>query len=283
MKHSAVDRVENQVRRLENEKEDLKQNKVRNELQLKQQQGREIKNMRDAFQDNVNNLAEQRDAAVNQSNQRNRTDVHVVRKEMGKQLVDTNRFYRERMEESNRINREAYETIKSDFDDRNTQTKSNANQRVERIHGESEESKARMIEQQEQNHMQNQLSKHEEMKKLRAVVDSEKNQAVRRVQEQMRKQELQHTDRMAAVVNKYEKQITGLNDQILRERKIGEENLKRTVEEMQRAHQASIDQLDSKNRDQMRQAQATHGEQLRSVNKRHEAQIDQVLTEVKKG
>jgi hypothetical protein len=283
MKASAVDRVESQVRRLELEKEDLKENKIRNELQLKQKQNRELANMRDAFQDNVNNLAEQRDEAVHQFNDRNRKDVLEVRKDMGKQLVDTNRFYRERMEESNRINRDAYETIKDDFDGRNAQTKNNADQRIQRIHGETEETKARMIEKQAADHEVYQQTKQDEMKKIRALVDGEKNAAVRRAHDQMRKQELQHTEKMANMVSKYEKQITTLKDQMMRQHKQAEENLKRTVEEMTRMHHVAMDQVDSKNKDQMRQAQMVHGEQMRQVSKRHEEKIDQVITEVKKG
>ncbi len=283
MKTSAIDRVENQVRRLEQEKEDLKETKVRNELQLKQNQSREMRNMRDAFGDNMRDLAEQRDEAVRQANSANRDDVLKVHKNLGKQLVDTNRFYRERMEESNRINREAYENIKGDFDGRNAQTKSIADQRVALIYDQSEQAKARMIEKQQEDHSAQQVSKHDEMKQLRASVDSERNAAVRSVHDQMRKQELQHTERMANVVNKYEKQITALKDQMMREKNLADENLKRTVEELQRAHKVAMDQVDARNRDQMRQASAVHSDEVRQINKRHEAKLDQVITEVKKG
>jgi len=282
MKASAVDRIENQVRRLENEKEDLKENKIRNELQMKQKTNRELDNMRDAFQKNVENLAEQRNQAVRQGNERNRADVHEIRKDMGQQLVDTNRFYRERMEESNRINREAYSTIKDDFVTRNENTKNAADLRVQRIYGETEEAKARMIQKQQDDHVANQLNKHNEMKELREHMDGDKNSAVRRMQDHMRKQELQHSERMSAAVSKYEKQITQLKDQMIKDRKHAEENLRRTVEEMQRAHKVALDQVDSKNRDQLRQTNAGHQEQLRQVNKRHEERLDQVIVEVKK-
>lgn len=283
LKTSAIDRIDNQVRRLEMENQDLKESKVRNELQMKQKQNREIDNIRDAFGDNMRDLAGQRDEAVRQANNANREDVLKVHKDLGKQLVDTNRFYRERMDESNRINREAFENIKSDFDGRNAQTKSIADQRVALIYDQSEQAKSRMIEKQQLEHEAQQLSKHDEMKQLRNTVDSEKNAAVRRVHEQMQKQELMHTERMANVVNKYEKQITALKDQMMRDKLAADDNLKRTVAELQRAHQNAMDQVDAKNRDQMRQASTTHSDEIRQLNKRHEAKLDQVITEVKKG
>lgn len=282
MKSATVDRVENQVRRLEMENEDVKEAKVRNELQLKQKQARELANMRQAFGKNIENLQEQRDEAVRQSNERTREDVGLVRKELSDQLVHTNRFHREKMAEQNRINRDAYDNIKGDFDARNTQVKSNADLRVMRLYEETNSEKARMIEQQQQYHEASQQAQADKVKEVRQVVENEKNVAIRNMQEQMRKQELQHSEKMSMMVGKYEKQIQTLKDQMLRERKLSEDSLKRTVEEMQRTHQLAIDQLDMKNKDQMRTAQQTHSEQVRSLNKRHEEKMDALLTEVKK-
>ncbi len=282
LKSTTVDRVENQVRRLENEKEDLKEAKVRNELQLKNKQNREINNIRDAFTKNVENLQEQRDEAVRMSNDRNREDVQSVRKEMGDQLVHSNRFFRERMAEQNRINREAYTNIKGDFDARGEQTKTNADLRVMRIYEDTNAEKARMIELQQQNHITGQQLQADEVKKARLAVEDEKNIAVRNMQDHMRKQELRHSEKLATTVAKYEKQIQTLKDQMLRERKLGEDNMKRTVEEMQRAHQVAIDQLDSKNKDQMRTVQMQHADQVKGLSRRHEEKMDALITEVKK-
>lgn len=282
LKSSTSDRIENQVRRLEQEKEDLKEGKIRNELQMKNKKEREISNMRNAFSKNVENLQEQRDEAVRMSNERNREDVMSVRKEMGDQLVHSNRFFREKMAEQNQIHKDAYDNIKGDFDARNEQVKNTADLRVMKIYEDSNTEKARMAEQMAQNHEASQLLKQDEIKSARQVVENEKNIAVRNMQDQMRKQEIQHGEKMAITVAKYEKQIQVLKDQMMRERKLSDDNLKRTVEDMQRAHQTAIDQLDSKNKDQMRTAQMQHAEQVKSLNKRHEEKMDALVTEVKK-
>jgi polyhydroxyalkanoate synthesis regulator phasin len=87
---------------------------------------------------------------------------------------------------------------------------------------------------------------------------------------------------MGIVVQKYEKQIQGMQDQLMRHEKTSAETLKRTVDELQRAHKVSIDQLEAKNRDRMRTITSHQQEEIRSVNKRHEDKLDAVLTEVKK-
>ncbi|HMN69818.1 MAG TPA: hypothetical protein PKC28_14840 [Bdellovibrionales bacterium] len=281
-KSSASDRIDNQIRRLEYEKEDLKQGNIRTEVKLKQQKEREIKNLRDSWGKNIENLQEQRDELLNATNDRNAEDIHNVRKQLGKELTETNRFYRGRMEENNRINRQAQDNLVGDFEARQAHTAVTADQRIRSIHETSETEKARLIELQQTTREASQRQQQTEMKNLREAMDDDKQGALRRMQDQMRKQELAHTERMSSMVQKYEKQITALKDQVLKERKSGEDNLKRTVDELQRAHKVSLDMVETKNRDRMRTISSQQADELRSLNKRHEEKLDQVLAEVKK-
>jgi hypothetical protein len=225
---------------------------------------------------------DQRNEAVRASNERSAKDVATVRDDMGKQLTDTSRFYRGRMEEENHIQRNAYDNLVGDFQSRQEATKMGADQRVQNIYERTEEDKQRLIKLQEENHTASQMQMRDQVREARQQAENEKQIAVRTMQDQMRKQELQHTERMSQVVGKYEKQLQALKDQVIKERKSGEENLKRTVDELQRAHKMSVDQLEAKNRDQMRQMTSMQSEELRTVNKRHEEKIDAVLAEVKK-
>lgn len=280
---STVDnRIDNDVRRLANENQDLRESNNRQTLLMKNEHKRELNNVKDAFGKNVQNALDQRDEAIRSTNERVAEDVGKVRDDMGKQLVDTTRFYQGRMGEQNRIQRTAYDNLVGDFDSRQEATKSTADQRVKMVHDRAEEDKQRLIQQQAEMHVASQDQMKEQVRLAREQSDAEKQVAVRTVQDQMRKQEIQHTNKMNQIVSKYEKQIQTLKDQVVRERKIGEENVKKAVDELQRAHKVSIDQLEAKNRDQIRQMNSTQAEELRSLNRRHEEKLDQVLTEVKK-
>lgn len=282
MKRNAIDRIDNQVRRLENEKMDLKDSNTRQDLKTKHQARQEINNIRDAYGKNIENYKDQRDQAVRDSNERSARDVATVRDQMGKELTETNRFYRGKMAENNRIQRNAYDNLVGDFEARQEYTLNTADQRVKTIHEQAVENEARMIKHQGEAHVQAQRQQQDEMRNLREFMDQEKQDAVMRMQDQMRKQELRHTEKLNTVVQKYEKQIVALKDEVLKERLNGETNLKRTVDELQRAHKLSHDQVEAKNRERMRQVSNQQAEELRSVNKRHEEKLDSVLAEVKK-
>ncbi|MGE3760033.1 MAG: hypothetical protein AB7H97_19865, partial [Pseudobdellovibrionaceae bacterium] len=282
LKTSAIDRINDQVRRLENEKEDLKEGKVRDQLLGNHKRDEEIRHIKDAYGKNIENYKEQRDQAVRESNERTARDVANVRDDLSKQMADNSRFFRNRLNENTMIHTTAYRNATNDFEARTQQQQMFADQRVKNIFDSTQEEKTRLIKKQQEEHAISQQSRSEDIKSVHAQLETEKQEAILRMQELIRKQEVAHTEKMTQIVAKYEKQITALKDQVVKEKRTGEENLRRTVDEMTRAHKVSLDQLDSKNRDKMRQLTAAQSEELRSVNRRHEEKLDQVLAEVKK-
>ena len=139
-----------------------------------------------------------------------------------------------------------------------------------------------MAELEAQNHTATQQAHQDDMKALRATLDDDKRGSMVGLRDQLQKQEVQHTERMAQVVAKYEKQIQTLKDQLEHERRGNDTNLKRSVEEMQRTHKTSIDQLESQNRDRLHQLNVQHNEEIKEINKRNDEKLNQVLAEVKK-
>lgn len=282
LKSTVNARVDGQVNRLEQEVMDLKESRAREGVMQKHQANREIANIRESYGKNIENAMDQRNEAVRASNERVAKDVSKVRDEMGKQMTENGRFYRGRMEEQNRIQRNAFENMAGNFDSQLEATKAHTDQRVKTIYERTEEDKQRLIQLQQEGHQASQSQMRDQVREAREQADNEKQIAIRTMQDQMRKQEMKHTERMNQVVNKYEKQVQSLKDLVLKERKSGEDNLKRTVDELQRAHKLSIDQLENKNKEQVRQMTNMQSEEIRSVNKRHEEKLDHVLAEVKK-
>ncbi len=281
-KSTVMDRIENQVERLEHDKEDLKDASVNDSIKLKEKQRREIANVADSYQKNMDNYREQRDEAVRSSNDRNHKDIGKVRKELENQAVETNRFYRQQGDERNMIHRTAVDNLKGGFDARAEQIKNTADNRVKNLFEKTNEEKTRMSEFIAENHVASQHSHQDDMRTLRAALEADKQIAVSTLTEHIQKQEIGHAERMSQVVAKYEKQITGLQDQVLKEKKQNEENLKRSTQDMQVAHKTAMDQLEAKNRERLRELNSAHSEEVRIVNKRHEEKLDQVLGEVKR-
>ncbi|NJL25631.1 MAG: hypothetical protein HC902_10960 [Calothrix sp. SM1_5_4] len=282
MKASAVDRVNNQIARLENDKEDLTNEKTREALRVRGEAKREINNAKRAFQENVEAYRRERDEAIRQGNQGRKEEIAKVRDDLEGQMVSTQRHYLQRMDEQNRIQRKAYDNLVVDHKTREAQTKVTADDRVKRVLEQTEGDKIRLIQLQNENHKTGQRLKQDEMKALRDAMADDKDQAVRTLHEEIQKREVQHSEKMNSLISKYERQVKSLNDELLRERKSNDENIRRLTEELQRAHKVQMDQLESKNRERLRQVNARHSEELRSVNKRHEERLDQTIGQMKK-
>ena len=125
-------------------------------------------------------------------------------------------------------------------------------------------------------------NKEEELRAQRIQLEAEKNQTIERMQDMLRKHELHNTERMNIIVNRYEKQIQILKDQLLREHKSNDDNVKRLTDELARTHKMEMDQVEAKNRAKLRQLNDMHAQELRSLTKRNEERMDQVIGELKK-
>lgn len=282
LKSTAVDRIDGQVRRLELANRDLKDASVQDQLKRDASKKQEVKNIRDAFTKNIENYKDQRDEILHGANAQNAKDISKVSKDFSKREVDTNRFYRGKMAEQNQIFKSAYDNIKTDFEARNDEAKGHADGRIKHIIEDSNQDKAKLTEMNLEQHASSQRSRIDDLKNLRAAMTTEKEEAVNRLQERLRAQENQHTDRMSQVVSKYEKTINQLKDQMFRDKKASEENTKRLTEELTKVNKMSVDQVESKNKEKLRMLNSQHSEELRSLNKRHEEKLDQVIGEMKK-
>jgi len=282
MNSSVGDRIDNEVTRLKRDNQDLKDNNVRADLINKQKMHREVADITDSYQKNMDNYREQRDRAVADSNDRTHRDVQKVRHDLENQAVENNRFYREQMEDQNRISKEAYDNQKGDFEVRVSQQKEMTDRRVKNLYDTTAEEKSRMALQEGDNHRASQRLHHDLIKKVHSDDEADKQIAVNTLQDHIERQEAQHNERMAQVVAKYEKQIQTLKDQLVKEKRQNDETLKRTTEEMQRQHKIEMDQVALQNRDRLRNMDAHHNDELRELNKRNDARIDQVIAEVKK-
>ncbi len=280
---SVNERIDNQVERLESDNERLRDAKIRDEVLLRHQVKREVGNIKEGYQKNVEAYKQERDEIVRTQNDRGRQDLMKVHEQTSKQTVEMARQNRLNQEDANRIHRSAYENLRSDFGVRHDQAKTLADQRVKNIHEVTSQEKSRIMEKQLEDHTINQQVKQDELRSLQATMEADKQQTVLRMKDQLNKQEVQHTEKMVQVVAKYEKQIQTLKDQMIRDKKLSDENLKRVTDELQRAHKTGMDQIASQNRERIRQVGQQHNEELRSVNKRHEEKLDQVVGELKRG
>jgi hypothetical protein len=281
-KSNVNDRIENQVNRLERDLTVARSKNVMSAAEEQSKAKRQIQNMQDAYQTKFEYLEKARQDTLRQSNEINAQNIREVTSEADKQLIDTGRYYRSQMEQENFKNRSALESTEKDFALRTDYQKEMADSRVENIrtHALNNEEKLRENFQANVNVLRD--SNNEEKKDLRLALHKDKEESLQNIKHQVQKQEVTHQRKTQDIVSKYEKRITELNDQFVREKRLRENREKQLVRDLQRQHESEKLALQSKYEAQSKQSQLAHEREMKDVSRRGQEKLDEVLTSLKK-
>lgn len=275
-------RIGSQVSRLENENRDLKEQNIKNSILLKQKKDREIANIKDSFIENMNDLQRQRDEAVRAGNNKNSGEIKKINKEHSHELMDTHRSYLQRIENQNFEHREDYETLENTLATRIDQSQRNADRRIKNIVETTELSKQKVNEQMNESLEAMKLHHEDEIRQLRFQFEKEKREAVERIKVHAQEREVNHADQMARLKTEHEKEITKMQDEVRAAKKQAEESLKRTVDELKRAHDLSLEQQEYRHKDKLKSLEVEHSNRLKTLNRRHDEKIDKMAIAVQK-
>ncbi len=281
-KSSVSERVDSRMRALESRIEDLKALKVRRDLELTRDKNREVTNVKDSYQNNIDDLEYQRKELLRASNAKNAKEIQKIHGEKSELMQNQNRFFNEKISFDRERSKEQVQNLKSDFESRSQQTQMQADNRVNTLLSSTELEMNRV---QENSLMTAKMMKEqhqEELKVVRAQVEAEKAEAIERLKDQLRKREMQQQEKMNSVVTSYEKQLAQLNDDMVRLKRSQDVELKRMVDNMKRVHQSELDTQQVQYQNRLSKVQGQHADEMRSVNERNQARMDQVLTTVKK-
>lgn len=281
-KEQVYERINNQLRGLERRNVNLKDQNARDQVRYKHQADQQVGNLREAYQGNLEVAQRERDEAIRQGNERNHKDITKVNEKNSRLMVDMNRDFLERMNTQEDIHKTSVDAIESDFQAQQTMTRANADNRVKHIVSETEADKERLAEYFDNNRQVSAKSHREEMLELKHKFETEKREGIDRIKNTMRKQELEHAEKSASLVAKYEKEIARLNDELVRVRRNNDEDLKRLASEMSRQHKMELDAQQLQYQERMRKTQDLHSDEMRKTNKVHQERVDQLVTTLKK-
>lgn len=274
--------VEPEMRELRNRLEETKDQATREARQADYTRSREKAQFRDAMSKNIENYKMQRDEAVRSGNERRARDIENLNERNTKELVETHRFYNQKMDDETRRLRGEYQNINNDNKLRNEQLNTLADARVKSVITNTEEEKQRMARQQSEAHDSLRRQQADQLRDLRADADAEKFDAIERIKQQAKQKETAHTERLSQLQQTHQRDILALQDQLLHERKMADENLRRTIEDLKKAHKTDLDQQMSKYEERIRMMQNTQSEELRRVNRANEEKLNQLAATVRK-
>lgn len=274
--------VEPEMQTLRTELEDTKDKAVRDQRQADFRAAREKAQFRDSYSKNIENYKMQRDEAVRTGNDRRHHDIETLNDRNAKDMADTHRYYNQKLDDQNRRLRSEYQSINNDFKDRNDQIQSLADVRVKNIIADTEEEKQRLARNETEAHDTMRRQQAEQLRDMRTQTDAEKAGAVERIKERAKQKEVAHAERVAQMQQSHQREILSLQDQMVRERKAADENLRRTIDDMNRARKNELDQQMAKYEEKIRVMQNTQRDELHRVNRANEEKLSELAATTRK-
>ncbi len=281
--HSDVSgRIDGQVNRLEHELVQARDQNVLQETKSNAKNNREMRNLQDSYQTKYDILDKNKQQILDEANDRIAAKVKVVHGETDKQMATNTRYYIDQMEVGNFKNRQAREQMETDFAARQKYQEAQGNSRVDKIRGESQNAEIELKSNFDMNTEVQKAGFEEKKKDIVYNLEKDKNSSLSRLHNQALKQEVESQQTLASVVNKYEKRISEMSDQILRERRLRDNHERQVLKGLNREHETEMESLQMKYEDRAKQVEVAHNRDLKDVDRRSQQKLDEVLTSVKK-
>lgn len=282
LKSSVSERVNSQVRRLEQDKVSLQNEKVLDSVRNKKRTSLQIKNLTRDYQSKLENMQEQKNEAVRQANMSNRDDVLKVHEDSQKHMKAQSRYYLDQRHLENSKNRQAINSLETDFASRIKQSNQNADQRVEKVLAMETDKTQRLQEKYEEARAMLKDTHHKDILELRESYMKDRDMAINNLKEQMQKREIEHAAKMNQLQNEHKKKMTSLNDELMRTKQSGDMRNKLLVKDMKRSQETQLEGQKMRYEQQLAEAREAHAREISALNKRHEEQLDQVLNTIRK-
>lgn len=283
MENHVENRVMNKMHQLEVDKEDLKLGQALQRAELKRQSNKEVANIKNEFNKNIVGYEMDRKDALVESNESHARDINALSDKHSKVFTDA---MRKQMAEKNSQQyraQNALSDIQRDFGARTDQQKIMADMRVKNIHETSEESKARVIEQQKEVIEGMKFGHSEEIKEMRKKMEQDHRAVIDNLKDQMLKQEVANTEKNSMLMQKYEKQIAHLNDTLNKERREHDDYVRRAVSTLQQEHKQQLDTQNTQFTEKAKQMQERFQNELKTENRKYQEKTEQLISTIKKG
>jgi hypothetical protein len=275
-------RIDGQVNRLSKELSQANDRGVLAETTAQAKAQREIDDMRNAYQANVDSLERERRGILDQTNDRVGQKVKAVHAETDKQMATNTKYYLNQMQTENFKDRAARDQLVQDFSERQKYQEDQSRGRIDKVRSESvtNENELRGT---FQSDLDMQKSGFDEKKKdIIMTSEKDKNSSINRLHDQAEKQEMEHQALLNTVVDKYEKRVADLNDQLIRERRLNDNHSKVVVKDLTRERETDIENLKMKYEERAKQMEVAHQQEMKELNRRQQEKLDEVLTSVRK-
>ncbi len=282
LKSDVNSRYEGKLRNLER---DVRQEALQRQLdqtRLHRQGEIEKQHLQDAFMDQVRVLESQRGMLMEQGSQLNNREIANAKKEGERNLQKTIRFYQEKISDD-RVRSEEARGIETDLAQHKfDQLESTSTKRINAITNQNVEIQRKIQEDFRENVDGLKAMYHDKLNEQREVHKQERQELERRFISEVREFQKRQDERLSNLRSSYESKLSQIKDENLRSGRQRDEYEAKKDREAKKLHTMEMEAREIKYREQMDQLRGRHEEELKMMERRHQAQIDRMSVGVRK-
>jgi len=280
-KSTIDDRVNNQVKSLENKNTELKNMNVVNQHKTKKSADRQLGIKQDAFEAKVDFFQRQHKASIDQIKENSARDIRSVRKETADVLRHVSRTYRKKMIFHEENSKDAFATIKENMKLQNDQQRLEANKRVNSVREIAKAREFQLIEDFSTKLVSLKNQNEKEKSDLRYRLTQEKEIAIKAVVKQLKELEATSSRNKGITRKRYEGQIATLNQNNRKEKLNRDGHNKRLLTNVQKSNKSDLAAADTRNKERMSQMKDRHDQELKRMSLKHQKQVTTILDTIK--
>ncbi len=262
-KETAGERINNRLNAGQAQNHHLKSELTRQRTEMTKDKNREVRNVRDAMQANIEGLEEQRQETVAASNEKNKAEITDVQKR-NEQLVNrTNRFYQEKMVTDRMIADERNTNTKMGLEKRLARTEISGDDRVQKLQASNVREEANLRNFFDKNTTAQKDNYEQTLIKLRETNKRDQDAIFQNFAKQADDREIKFQQKLVDINSKFETQI-----QIQKE-----DNSKKMTEQMAILNKEKKNILEQKNSEILRQA-SQYENRIAKLEETHRREVD---------
>lgn len=281
-KDEVNERLNTRERRLERKLADEQNRNIRTETKIKRSANEEVNAWRDQYQQKFEVLEDEKKQIQAQAKQDNSEDINRAYEKSSKAIASSNRYMRNVLDVEQLKSKQAISALESELETRTEQQKSQADNRVTNIREDSFQAEERLKKTYEQNLELMKKEHAQEIRDLRLQTTIERDKALQSIRAQVGQDTVEKEQKMQETIQKYEKRIADLTDQFTREKRLRDNREKQLIESLSKGKEAEKEALVMKYAKKNQQTEQQHQKELQEISRRHNEQVNNIMSSVKK-
>lgn len=273
LEDSVMGRMNAKIRVLEDEKANLTSAQPRDRVASERQKSRELQNLRDNMQANIDNLQEVRDETLAAANEKTKTEIARVSKGNDTALNTQNRFYQDKIAQDTIRNTERLDRVEMESARLLGSEKASNTTRFEKLKGFSEMEQGKMRAYFERATTAMKENFEETLREMRERNQKEQQQLFSQFAKRSQENDAKFQGQMGELTVRYERQIADIQENHMKEMKDQQAVVEREKKEASRKSNATLSAQSSQFEYRINKIEESHAKQIADLKRKHDESL----------